>query len=163
MHLRVAIQIVLALAVLLAFEGTVKRIKDGDTLVVANGSGNTIVCRLYAIDAPEKAQPFGAEATGALKHILDGVTFRVNLTGDTSYGRQICVIEKEGTNVNVAIVRLGMAWVSRPYLKTPDDKLLYLGAEGEARQDRRGLWEQAGPIPPWEYRRGKRATPATFR
>ncbi len=163
MRLRVAMQIVLALAVLLAFEGTLKRVKDGDTLVVANDSGNSIVCRLYAIDAPEKKQPFGTEATGALKHILDGGTFRVNLTGDTSYGRQICVLEKEGTNVNVAMVRLGMAWVSRPYIKTPDDELLYLGAEGEARKSRRGLWEQSGPVPPWEYRGQKRATPATFR
>jgi hypothetical protein len=47
-------------------------------------------------------------------------------------------------------VREGAAWVYRKYSK---DRAL-LEAEENARRARRGLWGQANPTPPWEWRHG---------
>ena len=55
-------------------------------------------------------------------------------------------------NVNTELVRQGMAWVYRKYT---DDERLYV-LESEAKQAKRGLWLDENPIPPWEWRRGKR-------
>jgi len=155
MQLQVALRAVLLILIALVIEATVQRVRDGDTVVVINESGREIVCRLHAIDAPEKAQPFGEEASAALREMVEGKEVRVGLTGERSYGREICVIEKDGANINAAMVRLGMAWAARPYLKTEEDRLLYLGAEADARADGIGLWNSIGPTPPWKWRRDR--------
>jgi hypothetical protein len=56
------------------------------------------------------------------------------------------------TDVNLALVREGAAWVYRKYTK---DRAL-LTAEDNARRARRGLWglDGAEPVPPWEWRHG---------
>jgi endonuclease YncB( thermonuclease family) len=37
--------------------GTVTRVKDGDTVVILTKENKKLNCRLYGIDAPEKKQP----------------------------------------------------------------------------------------------------------
>lgn len=44
------------------------------------------------------------------------------------------------------------AWVYRKYSKNPD----LLRLEAEAREAKRGLWFDADPIPPWEWRQQNR-------
>ncbi len=36
------------------------------------------------------------------------------------------------------------------------DRKVYADAENEARAARRGLWADAEPVPPWDYRKAKR-------
>jgi hypothetical protein len=57
-----------------------------------------------------------------------------------------------GVNLNQEMVKRGMAWWYREYAK--DSKTLSK-LESEALQAGRGLWSQANPIPPWEFRRGE--------
>ena len=45
-----------------------------------------------------------------------------------------------------------MAWVYRKYT---NDKALY-ELESKAKKEKLGLWLDKKPIPPWEWRRGKR-------
>ena len=45
----------------------------------------------------------------------------------------------------------GMAWAYRQYLQGPYASE-YIGAESRARSARAGLWRDANPQPPWEYR-----------
>ncbi|MCP4285698.1 MAG: thermonuclease family protein [Gammaproteobacteria bacterium] len=54
--------------------------------------------------------------------------------------------------IHAELVRQGYAWVYRRYAK---DKELYR-LEKEAQEGRRGLCSSDHPIPPWEWRRGKR-------
>ena len=58
-------------------------------------------------------------------------------------------------DVNLALVRDGMCWWYRKYAheQSPVDRVLYADAEGEAREQRRGLWSDREPVPPWEWRR----------
>jgi len=55
-------------------------------------------------------------------------------------------------------VRAGLAWHNKHDQdeQTQTDRLIYARAEEEARGDERGLWADPKPIPPWEWRSGKR-------
>jgi micrococcal nuclease len=51
-----------------------------------------------------------------------------------------------------------MAWWYRKY--APNDNVL-ARLEAQARQEKRGLWSQPAPVPPWDWRKGQgRATAA---
>ena len=60
-------------------------------------------------------------------------------------------------DMNLEQVRAGLAWHYKKYQKdqTSADRELYSEAEIEAREAGRGLWYDADPVPPWEYRKRK--------
>ncbi|MEM7827861.1 MAG: thermonuclease family protein [Candidatus Aenigmatarchaeota archaeon] len=139
-------------------EGKVLQVKDGDTVVIAPAEGGAFfTCRLYGIDAPEiahgnkPAQPYGVEAMRFLKRLVLGQMVEVDLTGSRTYNREVCIIRKDGLNINLEMVKSGYAWAYKRYLRSPYASE-FLNAEDEARANRRGLWEQVNPLPPWEYR-----------
>ena len=68
------------------------------------------------------------------------------------YGRVVGRVFVGGTDVNRELVAQGFAWVYRKY--SDDAELLEL--EAEAKQKGLGLWAEPNPIPPWEWRRGRR-------
>lgn len=142
--------------------GKVMQVKDGDTIVVSPVEGGSFfVCRFYGIDAPETAkrgkpgQPYGEEATRELKKLVLGQTVEVVTSGAKTYNREVCVIYKDKTNVNLEMVKRGYAWAYRQYLRRPYASE-YIDAEREARAKRLGLWQQANPQPPWEFRKANR-------
>ena len=55
-------------------------------------------------------------------------------------------------------IREGSAWVFTQYLRelTIEDRTLYLEAERNARNERRGLWRDIEPEPPWQWRHERR-------
>ncbi len=63
----------------------------------------------------------------------------------------------DGRDVNLEQVK---AWHYKYYQdeQSPADRQLYADAETEARSARRGLWVDSNPIPPWDFRRGKRGS-----
>jgi len=56
-------------------------------------------------------------------------------------------------HINLEMVRDGWAWWYRTY--APKSKAIE-EAETEARKEKRGLWHDTGPEPPWEYRKRER-------
>lgn len=140
-------------AMALELQGRVVKIADGDTLtILVDGQQEKI--RLSDIDTPERKQPFGTRAKQALAGMTFGKTFSVETNARDRYGRIIGRINVDGLDVNAELVRLGYAWVYRRY--SNDAQLLYL--EKIARTERLGLWADSNPIPPWEWRRGRRPT-----
>lgn len=136
-------------------DGKVMRVKDGDTVVVVPAEGGEFfVCRLYGIDAPEGKQSHGEESTKALKQLVLGQQVEVRTKGRDQYGRKICFIQKGELDVNVEMIRQGYAWAFRKYLNAPYTSA-YVSAEAEAKTNKRGLWQLANPVPPWEYRKVK--------
>ncbi len=134
------------------FSGEVVRILDGDTLEVLVNKIPVRV-RLAEIDAPEKAQPFGTRARQALAAITFRRDVQVIEAGKDRYGRTIGTVVVNGTSANRTMVASGMAWAYRAYLI---DKSL-LSVEEEARAAKRGLWADAEPVPPWEWRASQRS------
>ncbi len=74
---------------------------------------------------------------------------RVYDQGQDRYGRTVAeVLLPDGRSLNRKLVKAGVAWMYRRY--TTDQSLSDL--EEEARVARRGLWADAEPVPPWEWR-----------
>jgi len=131
------------------FVGLVVSIQDGDTLTV-HVSHEMVRIRLINIDAPEKKQAFGNRSRQSLGDICAGKKAVVDDRGLDRYGRTLGKVTCDGVDANAEQVRRGLAWVYVMY--APKDSHLY-GIEAEARAARRGLWQDANPVPPWEWRR----------
>lgn len=130
------------------FTGKVVAVADGDTLTVLRDR-EQIKVRLVEIDAPEKAQAFGNRAKQSLSDLCFGKNATLAEQGKDRYGRTLARVTCDGMDANAEQVRRGMAWVYRKY--APKDAPLY-AVEGEAKAAKRGLWADADPIPPWEWR-----------
>lgn len=134
-------------------------IRDGDTVKVRCGADEEEKVRLVQIDAPEKKRAFGAKAKEALSDLAYGKNVQLERSGTDRYGPTLARITLDGTDLNFEMVRLGFAWC---YLKYLTDQSC-LAIEADARQRRRGLWADASPIPPWDFRRpSKDAAPSTI-
>lgn len=139
--------------------GMVVSVADGDTLTVLDGSNSQIKVRLNGIDAPERGQPFGTKARDRLAELTAGKTVAVNGSKRDRYGRTLGRVEVEGQDVNRQMVLDGMAWHYKQY---SDDQRL-ADAEAAARAAKRGLWADAAPVPPWEWRASERDRKAAKR
>ena len=74
----------------------------------------------------------------------------IRATGKDRYGRTLARVFLDGTDVNLAIVKAGMAWRFDKYSKDG----AFQTAQGEAQRPRRGLWADTAPVAPWEWRKG---------
>lgn len=133
-----------------SFRGLVVAISDGDTIRVLRGT-EPVRVRLYGIDAPERNQAFGTRARQYAGDLAYSKPVRVEVKGRDRTGRSVAiVILPDGRNLSYEMTRVGLAWWFRQY--APRDKDL-ARLEREARNAKRGLWGDANPVPPWEYRR----------
>lgn len=138
--------------------GRVVGVADGDTITVLDADKVQHKIRLSGIDAPEKKQAFGNRSKESLSALAFDKTVNVETEKRDRYGRQIGKVLVDGRDVNLVQVERGMAWFYRQYQRdqAPNDRRLYEAAEDAARADKRGLWRDDGPVPPWEFRhRGK--------
>lgn len=87
------------------------------------------------------------------KYLLFNKIVNVEPVTKDKYGRVVANLFIEGKNVNQEIVKNGYAWWYRKY--APDDTELEK-LEEEAREEKRGLWQDPEPIPPWEWRKNVR-------
>jgi endonuclease YncB( thermonuclease family) len=131
--------------------GVVTRVSDGDTLWVTDAARLRHKVRMLDIDAPESSQPFGAESTAYLKSLVGGRKVRVAGDGHDMYGRVLGVVWLDGEDVNLKMVREGMAWVYRHSANAQ-----YIAAQSSARAARRGLWAAPKPVRPSEWRKRKK-------
>jgi endonuclease YncB( thermonuclease family) len=130
------------------FRGRVVAVVDGDTVDVLRG-GQPARIRLAGIDCPEKAQPYGARARQATAALAFGAEVRVIERERDRYGRTVGeVVLGDGRSLNRELVRQGWAWWYRRYSQ---DRALG-DLEIVARMERRGLWVDPQPVPPWEWR-----------
>jgi endonuclease YncB( thermonuclease family) len=130
-------------------------ITDGDTLT-ARCEAQTIKVRLAEVDAPEHHQPFGTRSRENLAALCfkQRAEIRPIAAGGSldRYGRTVAHVNCNGIDANAAQVRAGMAWVFDRYVT---DRSLYR-LQDEARAAHRGLWADAQPVAPWEWRRAGR-------
>lgn len=63
-----------------------------------------------------------------------------------------------GQDANLAQVKAGMGWWYRKYQReqTQQQRADYEAAEGAAKASKVGLWRDADPVPPWDWRKVKR-------
>lgn len=130
------------------FTGKVIAVMDGDTLLVLR-SGHPLKVRLTEVDAPEKAQPYGAASQQSLAGMVMGKQIQVSSRAVDEYGRMVAMVRMGGHNVNHEQVRRGMAW---EYSRFHNNREL-MALQREAQQARRGLWAGEEIIEPAQWRK----------
>lgn len=123
-------------------------VTDGDTLKVRCGSAPQEVVRLAEIDAPEKAQPWGERSRQHLAALCHDKPAEVRPEKRDRYGRTVARVSCAGVDASAGQVKAGMAWAFTKYLTDPTIR----AAEEAARAAQLGLWADAYPVPPWEWR-----------
>ena len=114
---------------------------DGDTLEVAGPDG-AITVRIVGINAPESDECFGAEATDALRALVEDeeLVLVVDRSDVDRFGRALRYVEtNDGVDVGAELVAGGFA-IARRY--PPDDARAdtYAQLQREAQEAKRGLW-----------------------
>jgi micrococcal nuclease len=134
---------------------------DGDTIRVKTLDQKTLTTRLACIDAAEMAQkPYGEAAANRLKALLPfGQVVTLAISDTDRYGRSVAKVYVGNQSINMAMVQEGQAVVYRQYLNAcPELKERLLSAEASAKSHRLGIWAQANPVMPWEYRHSGQKT-----
>ena len=131
------------------FTARVVEVTDGDTYDVRCSAGGEVTIRLHGIDAPESAQPYGTAATGAARRYVGGKDVRVAVEEIGRYGRAVASIEVQGGDLGAMLIGDGLVWWYREYAPSETE---YRRLQRQARNDNRGLWAQANPTPPREWR-----------
>ena len=124
---------------------------------VGVSDGDTITCStLTSINAPESGQAFGRRSKQTLADCAFGK--QATLIGDKvdRYGRTVSKVMVAGVDCNLRQVVLGQAWHYKAYEReqSAPDRDAHANAELDARKARSGLWADAKPVPPWEWRNG---------
>lgn len=133
----------------------VKRVTDGDTIVVTR-RGTEEKVRLLGIDAPEKAQkPWGGRSKAHLEQLVRAgeVRLETDVRERDRYGRLLAHVWVGNALVNQEMVASGHALL---YTVPPNVKYAerLQQAEQRARLERIGIWDRRNPL---------RRTPAEFR
>ncbi|WP_211203428.1 thermonuclease family protein [Candidatus Accumulibacter contiguus] len=149
--------------------GTVVGVADGDTITVLDANREQHKIRLGAIDAPEKAQPFGQRSKEFMSAMVFGKDVDVQWQKHDRYQRIVGKVMVADPNcrtsycpktldAGLAQITVGLAWWYQKYAKeqSAEDAGRYKSAEQEARAKRAGLWADADPVRPWDWRKGER-------
>jgi micrococcal nuclease len=105
---------------------------DGDTIRVTGANGQKVTIRMACIDAPETAQgESGAQATLVLKQLLGAGPVEIRPQTVHHYERTVAKVYAGGRNINLEMVRLGMAYAYRQYLCGCNENA-NLGVEAQA-------------------------------
>ena len=140
--------------------GTVTKVADGDTFTLKTKKENLQI-RLARIDAPEishfgkPAQPFGKDAADSLREMIKGEVVTVEVIDVDKYGRTIGDVRMGKDHVNALMVQDGFAWVYTEYAKDAEGAGLN-ELESVAREKKKGLWQDANPIYPADFRKSQK-------
>jgi len=132
------------------FDGVVVRVVDGDT-VAFKGAPDEVIVRVWGVDSPEMAQPYGLDAKLFTGEACVGVEVHVDVVNVDRYGRRVGKITlPDDRDLGLELVREGLAWWSSTYAAHEE---VLRGAQADAQTARRGLWRDTTPEAPWDYRR----------
>jgi len=132
----------------LAGQFKVTRVYDGDT-IKAKGHDITIKVRLVGIDTPEtrkkkksRGQPYSQHTKKYLAGLILNNIVDIRGYGLDRYNRILGVIYLNGKNINLEMVKAGLAEVYRGRLPRGFDSTPYLRAEAKAKEAKKGMWSQ---------------------
>lgn len=147
----------------LAGQFKVTRVYDGDT-VKAEGLDIAIKVRLVGIDAPETSgkkgepdQPYSQQAIKYLEGLVLNRTVDIKGYGLDRNGLNLGVIHLDGNDINLEILKAGLAEVYRGFAPHKFNLAPYWQAEKEAHDACKGMWAQGDQyISPKTWRRTHR-------
>jgi len=134
-----------------AMSGVVTHVTDGDTIWVRPDKTDRkpVKVRLAGVDAPERCQPWGAEATAALTAQVLHRHVEVPTRAVDVHGRLVGGLWRDGEDVSAWMVAHGHAWSAR-FHRHPGP---YASEQRAARARGAGLFADPGAIEPWVFRK----------
>ncbi len=132
-----------------SFTGTVVEVLEGDTIRVLY-EGKFVNVRLSSIDSPEKTQAYGKEAASFTAMMAHSGPVRVDVKSVNSLGvvsAEVMLMDA-GLSINHELVKAGFAW----WRGEDSADRSYRDLEKAAREMKIGLWKEAHPTPPWEFK-----------
>jgi endonuclease YncB( thermonuclease family) len=132
--------------------GRVISVADGDTLTVFTRQGERQRIRLYGIDAPESRQAGGEAATAFVRSRALFAEVELKVIDKDQYGRAVALVTlSDGGILNEELLKNGHAWVYDNYCRL-SLCVKWRVLEKEARVNKKGLWADKSPMPPWIWR-----------
>lgn len=137
--------------------GRVVGVADGDTITLLDQNHTQYKVRLAGIDAPEKRQAFGNVSKKSLSDLVFDKQVTVDWKKLDRYGRTVGKVLLNGQDINLEQIKRGMAWYFKKYKGelVQEDRISYVQAQQDAEKNRIGLWKDASPIAPWDFRKQK--------
>ncbi len=131
-----------------SFKAKVIGVTSGDAIVVKLDDKTQQIVRLEGIDCPELKQAYGDSAKMATVALCFEKRVRVEKVGVDTYGRTLAFVYVNDVCINKELLRKGLAWHYKDFNNDPELAQL----ETEARAKKIGLWSQADPVAPWDFR-----------
>src|ERR1041385_1965185 len=134
-------------------QAKVIEVRSGNTIIVHN-INRPVSVRLKETEPPEVGQPFNDSARDHLKALILDKPVTVEFTHFTDTYLDARVFFNN-VDIGSQMLRDGVAWYDHAldYELTQADRDLYAQCETAARAEKRGLWQDAAALAPWEYRR----------
>ncbi|WP_299982275.1 thermonuclease family protein [Desulfobacula sp.] len=125
----------------------VLKVFDGDTIKVTRVD-LIFKIRLVGIDSPEigfrgqKTQPFSQKAKHYLEGLVGNKKVAIKSYGTGAYNRQLAEVFVGNKNINIEMIRAGLAEVYKGKRPKKLDSQSYLKEELRARRAGKGMWIQ---------------------
>ena len=133
--------------------GKVKKVIDGDSLIVIDSDNKEQELQLEGIDAPEAKQAYGKDATKALDKLVAGKEVKVKWKSRDNFDRILGHVYVGDQFVNLEMIKIGAAWHFKRYNKDEE----FAKAEEKAREVKLGLWNENEPVAPWDFRKNNKS------
>ena len=116
------------------------------------------VCRCFVVGAPETEQPYGPQATEALRKLILGKKIEGEAVTRDIYGRIVCRVVCDKRDMSLTMIRQGYTWPYYQYFYrlSPKERAAYKKAALLAKTEGLGLWQEKNPTAPWQWRKDHR-------
>lgn len=145
--MRTLIILLLTFLNILALEGKVIKVSDGDTITILTAQKEPVKIRLHGIDAPEKKQAYGEKSKQFLSSLIANKVVKIKVKGKDRYKRVIGIVYLNDDDINAKMVKNGYAHAFIKYSKD------YLHLEGLAKEQKLNIWSNKNIITPWDFRK----------
>jgi len=134
--------------------GKVIAVADGDTLTVLDDTHRQHRIRISGIDAPERRH---GKSVLVVWHKRDRYERIVGVVLAPRCVQSRC---RHTLDIGLEQIKAGYAWHYTRYAReqAPSERMAYAALEREARAQRSGLWQERGPVPPWDYRSSRHSS-----
>ena len=129
------------------YRGRVVEVIDGNRLRIRDQEGTLHNLKLSGIVCPSKDQPHGEAAADFAKELTGDRLVFVKVFGMDGEAEIAQVWVLDLRYLNMELLAAGLAW----HDKRVDDEWMFATTEDDARTERRGLWADEEPVPPWRW------------
>jgi endonuclease YncB( thermonuclease family) len=135
--------------------GKVVAYSSGTAFALLDATDKVKRIKLTGVDAPERKQRFAAQARALASQWLSTAPIDIAVDATDKEQRIHGRVAVSGRDIGLALIEAGLAWCdpSDEAQLPPAVRATYRQGCEQARSQRRGLWQDANPTPPWEYRK----------